>query len=313
MASLDLKIENEDGPGSDTVESASPKAGLVHSLRQKWRPKADKASGTIYDTSARLAGILRNFLQPDSATSLDEAAGSILKLIPPNASHSTEVRIFGDYCVELADQIPYYHPSHLKLARLLQRLNISSKFTDKIPLPDGSEDFDSYQLLEEAMRDNIHFPEQDDPKVFVNFQAFVATAMAVGINGKNMGHSWGVQTMRDAFETRQKMKSWEVESYVMGAAQWILIYGQSLFQHIQCPVSKAEEQQMRDHSWRLGDGYPKPDAVEPRSVDRWRFWRDCFDSAAQDAGSGEECKKVARKAAELMKAIDMCCGADKTY
>ena len=156
MASLDLKIEFEDNPAlnrqeasvrqdesakqeaSDKQEASSIGGSLMQSLRQSWKSKADSSSntpGTIHDTSAALANILRNFLQPKSALSLHEASESILKLIPANASHSTEVRVFGDYCIELADQIPYHHPSHLKLAHLLKRLNLSSKFTDKNPKP----------------------------------------------------------------------------------------------------------------------------------------------------------------------------------
>ncbi|KAI0975209.1 hypothetical protein F4678DRAFT_419635 [Xylaria arbuscula] len=42
---------------------------------------------------------------------------------------------FGGYCIEGADQIPYHHPSHLKFAHLLKRLNLSSMFTGKLPLP----------------------------------------------------------------------------------------------------------------------------------------------------------------------------------
>lgn len=124
MASLDLKIEFEDKEAPDKQEASSIGGGLMRSLRQSWKSKADSSAntpGTIDNTSAALANILRNFLQPGSALSLHEASESILKLIPANASHSTEVRVFGDYCIELADRIPYHHPSHLKLAHLLSK------------------------------------------------------------------------------------------------------------------------------------------------------------------------------------------------
>lgn len=36
--------------------------------------------------------------------------------------------------VELAEQIPYHHPSQLKFAQLLRYLSMSPKFMDKHPL-----------------------------------------------------------------------------------------------------------------------------------------------------------------------------------
>ncbi|EFX01112.1 hypothetical protein CMQ_6054 [Grosmannia clavigera kw1407] len=59
---------------------------------------------------------------------------SILELIPTDASEYGEVCGFGQICVELAEQIPYYHPSQLKLVKLLQELGQSSKFKSKYPL-----------------------------------------------------------------------------------------------------------------------------------------------------------------------------------
>jgi hypothetical protein len=92
------------------------------------------AGGTDY-TQARIVSTLGDFLQPDSKTSFNEAAGSILALIPKNAPACAEVYNFGETCVELAEQIPYDHPSHQKFTRLLSYISRSPKFTEVSTLP----------------------------------------------------------------------------------------------------------------------------------------------------------------------------------
>lgn len=88
----------------------------------------------------QMATILRDFLQPDTKLSEDEVVASILALIPQkdlSNSHAhtpIEVAIFSQMCVELAEQIPYHHPSQLKFAHLVSRLGHSGKFMDRYPI-----------------------------------------------------------------------------------------------------------------------------------------------------------------------------------
>lgn len=96
-------------------------------------PRNISAGGTDY-SAARVAAILRDFLQPDTDLSLQEAAKAILVLIPVNASGYAEVCSFGEICVELAEQIPYHHPSQVKLTQLLHFLSASPKFMYKYTL-----------------------------------------------------------------------------------------------------------------------------------------------------------------------------------
>jgi hypothetical protein len=90
------------------------------------------AGGTKF-SEAKVAAVLRDFLQPDSKISLREAAGSIMNMVPDNAQENAEVYSFGEICVELAEQIPYYHSSQFKLAQLLQYISTSPKFLSKYP------------------------------------------------------------------------------------------------------------------------------------------------------------------------------------
>lgn len=69
---------------------------------------------------------MNDFLQPNSETLLSSATKSILKLLP-DAPDSNEVYEFGNIIIELARQIPYHHQSHVKLARLMERVTSYTK------------------------------------------------------------------------------------------------------------------------------------------------------------------------------------------
>lgn len=77
----------------------------------------------------KASSILRDYLQPDTALTLDSAVQSSLDILPDKPAHSTDVWVFGEVCIELAEQIPYHHESQLKLAGLLERLGASTKVT----------------------------------------------------------------------------------------------------------------------------------------------------------------------------------------
>ena len=72
--------------------------------------------------------ILRDYLQPDTTLTLHSTALSVLELLPNDDPQSIEVAFFGETCVELAEQIPYHHPSQIKLAGLLESIGDSEKF-----------------------------------------------------------------------------------------------------------------------------------------------------------------------------------------
>lgn len=70
---------------------------------------------------------LRDYLQPDSTLTLEFTARSIEDLLPMKAPLSDEIWYFGELCIEVAEQIPYHHPSQFKLAGLLEYLANSPK------------------------------------------------------------------------------------------------------------------------------------------------------------------------------------------
>ena len=97
--------------------------------------------------------LLQSYLQPDTSLTLDATSQKILDSIPEEKpSMSQEVWLFGELCIELAEQIPYHHPSQIRLADLLEKLAEWSKF--------GSFNYaghhQSFHKLGENLRDALH-------------------------------------------------------------------------------------------------------------------------------------------------------------
>ncbi len=136
MSSLHLTIDSVDNAatyaGNSTPRHKGKTRRRITSLFSSEKPLARNvwAGGTDY-SEARVATILRDFLQHNTKMSLKETATLLLVLIPSNASEHSEVCSFGGICVELAEQIPYHHPSQLKFVQLLGFLSMSPKFSYK--------------------------------------------------------------------------------------------------------------------------------------------------------------------------------------
>ena len=134
-----------------------------------------KVEPPLSTLEGKLFPILRDFLQPDNTLTVDSTAVKVLALLPAADPHSTDIWSFGRLCIELAEQIPYHHPSQLKLSALFESLSRSTQLgtivTDKVK-PSGissfwtlifnhhSKDakagrFFSYQRFGEALRDNL--------------------------------------------------------------------------------------------------------------------------------------------------------------
>lgn len=74
--------------------------------------------------------ILQKYLQPDAGPSVDRVAAMIVEMLPDKTEHyyrSGEAGKFGCMVYEMSQQIPYHHPSQVKLVRLVQCLARSTK------------------------------------------------------------------------------------------------------------------------------------------------------------------------------------------
>jgi hypothetical protein len=140
-------------------------------------------------------------------------------------------------------------------------------------------------------------PYIENPIEWVNINAFQASLFATGIWGASKGTS--VTMMRWVFEKAKKNEVWEQEADIMAAAQWIIWFGHNLFKLILYDDVSLDD----DDAWRMGDGITDT-SMQPRSVERWRFWKAGFDAVAANENTGSDCKKLAARAAGLMGSIE---------
>ncbi|KAJ5825489.1 hypothetical protein N7474_002627 [Penicillium riverlandense] len=241
--------------------------------------------------------IFNEYLQPDTKTSHDSAVESLLALVP-KADNDQEVMTIINVVLELAEQIPYYHPSHIKLARIMEEFSCHSRFTWK--LLDDEFAFVEYYLLE-VMHQRVG-PSEEDPQAWPNFNAFLAHAQSRGVGPKEP--EWALETLRDTFERGIDPSNFrdfsnfegERDQEIIAAAQYILWDGQSMFKRCLCPVPGDMG---HDSYNRLRDGYYM------FSLGRWRRWKNGFKkNAEEENGVGEECRKVCAKTAALMETME---------
>lgn len=126
MAALNLTFEGFQDPNIEAARFKATTAPLPESENQS---TAYKYVRTTEFSESRVFLILRSFLQPSKTKSVEETVELILELFPENAPDSNEVACVGSVIMELADQIPYHHLSHIKLARVMEELCRSDKTT----------------------------------------------------------------------------------------------------------------------------------------------------------------------------------------
>ncbi|KAH8898656.1 hypothetical protein GQ53DRAFT_836754 [Thozetella sp. PMI_491] len=305
MSTLDLTIDSVDNAAAYGIggahkresKSLSPWIKSVFSSNKPLRRNVF-VGGTDY-SEAGVATILRDFLQPNTKLSPQDAAKSLLTLIPANAPGNAEVCSFGEICVELAEQIPYHHPSQLKFTQLLHVLAMSPKFMYKYSLIPGEEGHQPFQLLWESLSDSFSGPDIDKPTVWINLNAFMANLFATGIWGDSLGKA--VEMLREAFESQIPEEVWERDCNTMAAAQWILWHGQSIFKLVIYDYFEIDASEK--WRWRLGNAFPGP-PIEPRSIGRWRFWKAGFEAVENASNASEECKTTAKRAARMMASLE---------
>lgn len=137
MASLEFDIGLEGSPEPEknvSSTASSAVSSMLSTAKSKFGggSSANKSSSASTYSEYSVFIILRDFLQPNTALSLESVIESLTDLLPENASGSAEVYSFGVICLDLAEQIPYHHPSHQKMARLLEYFGKSTKVNAKI-------------------------------------------------------------------------------------------------------------------------------------------------------------------------------------
>ncbi|KJR86524.1 uncharacterized protein SPSK_02563 [Sporothrix schenckii 1099-18] len=248
-------------------------------------------------TKRKIAAILCSYVQPDCALSEDVVANSILALIPEDATASRDVKSFVRICVDLAEQIPYHHPSQLKLARLLRVLGESPTFLSQHWL--GSEKEEIVLLPHRLLMDRLFAPAVLDaafPDDYVNASAFRAKLCAMCTWGAPPGP--GFDIFRDLFETDKQYSSAFVKNtLVKGAAQWVLWNGHGMFSYI-----LYDQDGDGRFVAKVGNAAGLP-PFQARSVERWRYWASKFEEVGTWSDATDECKDLAARAARIMHAL----------
>ena len=108
-------------------------------------PGDDPLSDQVFD-------IVRDTLQPDSELDLETVAQRIEALLPEGKPYSREVGTFLETCYEVADQIPYSHPSMTKLISLVYS-TLNSVWQSQVDKTAEKAQDTAYQKLVETLRD----------------------------------------------------------------------------------------------------------------------------------------------------------------
>lgn len=77
-------------------------------------------------TLDKVLKLMQDFLQPDSTLEVSKVGHYLLAMVPEKGNRQ-ELFELGEAYIELAEQIPYHHPSQLKLARLVELTSRSSR------------------------------------------------------------------------------------------------------------------------------------------------------------------------------------------
>ncbi|KAJ5349540.1 hypothetical protein N7541_007267 [Penicillium brevicompactum] len=262
MSTLELTLEDWETNDTSTQEysqEAKPNAKWEYSCTTDFR-------GTAVFRS------LQDFLQPDTEQTLWETIETISTILP-DAPLSTEAYVVGGIFLEIAEQIPWHHPSQMKLAQVVQALTTSSKLSYNSQIRFGISLSEAYEIG----------PNPDKPLEWPNKMSFYAHLSALSCLPHD--HGYAFNALRDAFQVRDV--TWgpqfegEQDQHVLAAAQFILWDGLETFKQI-----------------RAGDA-----GAGELSLKGWKFYQKGFEDV-ENSDLGEECKKVAKKAANLMATIE---------
>ncbi|KAI0815790.1 hypothetical protein GGR55DRAFT_630272 [Xylaria sp. FL0064] len=261
------------------------------------------SSGTY--SSYNIDLILRSVLHPTDGVPFQIAANTIINILREDQrdpySLDQNCEDLGNQCLELAEQIPYNHPSHAKLARLLEYIESASGFGRVGLIAGYRQIWDHFQLLRGDLPWKMPFePEDIDAKAYVNCHAFVAIMTAFQLLPTNLACAFWA--MRDAFTIHEEEPLQMIK--IMAAAQWIKWNGQSLFKQVMCNDGDPRTRQQ----WLPGPFY-QDRRGEETNIGRWKFWRSGFQEAAEKETYTTEARAEAKHAAELMEQIEKCMSA----
>lgn len=143
---------------------------------------------------------------------------------------------------------------------------------------------------------------EDDPdgpmqySLHLNSSGFLARLTQCGFIDDAMFFVWAMRESLEETITHRESR----ESLVSSAAVWVLLAGQALYTLVvEAPI--PDENKALYRTGQLCDG--------PQfGLERWRFWKESFVTVVATKETGEECRRLAERAAEMMDVIERAMG-----
>lgn len=134
----------------------------------------------------------------------------------------------------------------------------------------------------------------------MNYNSFLAHLFEHRILPTNP--TYAIWAMRDALEEDWASKGRIVRSaFLLGAAQWILWNGQSLFTHITHSALQRNPTSPNLQLWMPGTLYHGQAIF---ALERWQFWKYRFGQVIKELDVTDECKQVTWRAISLMDSFE---------
>ncbi|RWA11651.1 hypothetical protein EKO27_g3445 [Xylaria grammica] len=237
-----------------------------------------------------LFGVLNNYIQPDSATSVSQATASFTKAI----STPDEGFFWGFWrdIFNVAEQIPHDNAAQDKLAAFIRELTLVPNTGDKIW--EESRVWIDLPLLGASVREHLDQVAQGDARV--SFHAFLARLYHTGVSpGTETTAIW---LLRDALEqdVNPANNASKFDNDLAVAAVYIEYAGATFVQKL----ALQPEPVLTDESRRVLRGGKLWTEGSGLTVGRWKFWGRRLGELVESA-AGEEAKALALHAARLIE------------
>ncbi|KAK3328764.1 hypothetical protein B0H66DRAFT_539305 [Apodospora peruviana] len=260
-------------------------------------------------TYKRAVDILRDLVE--SKISVSAAARACIDMFPTEEDGKEDGRgLFGHFLLTMAGQIPYHHHGQAKLVRLIMCLYSSAKFgkISEATLGKGYPTFYSMDQFQISIYEN-YVPDLDesedrtpgDPLAYnLNTAAFYARLAQAGFPHMSC---YAVAALSDGLEETHdepQYPQYADDLYVSLASLWISYAGQALY--TQLVETRPEDDKAKKHHYKLGKLYKGPQF----GLERWTFWKNALQRAGENGKAREQARKLAKRAGDLMEAIERC-------
>ncbi|KAL3455646.1 hypothetical protein BJX64DRAFT_294824 [Aspergillus heterothallicus] len=242
--------------------------------------------------------IFKRLLEPGGDLDIDDAGKLFYEMLEPRdiahwAENESQFQNLGICFLEIAEQIPYAHPSHSTLVSVMIWLIQSDKVT---VLTSASRYYESLEDFKTEIYGHMNerWANDVEAKRYANMASFLARLDTEGILDISLYVLWD---MRDALEYDHSKQPADAGNWVRVLAGLILCGGPRFFRRLVLWAPAETENNKRAYS--CGPLYSGP--LFGRQ--RWRFWHMALAAKAEENEVDEECRELGRKAADFMAAL----------